>query len=662
MHKQTNIGLWVLAVFACQIQAKEPINEFVHHPFQHPMSQSIQQSMPQPMQADNVAAAHAIGVNRVWAGGALGISLTGQGVTIGLWDVGSVNENHLEFGGRVTQMDNAIGNAFHATHVAGTILAEGLEDVDLYPEYNPDGLMESRGMANHAFIRAYDTQNDLNEIALEAANGLILSNHSYSKMLGWEFSVNKPGDWTWYGDTGVAESEDYRFGYYDERAQSWDQLGVTEPHHLLVKSAGNDRNEGPNSQPVNHWVWDPDFYTYVPSTTIRHQDGNPGGFDSLVPGGTAKNILTVGSVHDIPQGYKTESDVVMTHYSAWGPTDDGRIKPDIVANGEGLLSPAGNGYLVYSGTSQAAASVTGALALIQEYHNEFHNEFMSANALKALTIATADEAGDFPGPDFKFGWGLMNTARAVNIVKQDYFHNVIREGTINEDFLMVHKFELGGDMDYKVALVWNDPAATVSPPAVDLLQPKLVNQLDLRVFNKGVIEYPWRLDFNNPDAPAIKGAGYRDNVEVVEFSTDSSGEYDVAVSHTGSLQSGSQDYALVLWGKPNKFRFNFYFNFFFDPFPYVEFPEFDFQLQAKQKALFEIDSPKALNLRIVEAPELGNATLVSGKYLQYHAPRRVDERTPIRIVVSMTDRMGNTQPLEITGTLLPEDRSGNRSQ
>ena len=50
-----------------------------------------------------------------------------------------------------------------------------------------------------------------------------------------------------------------------------------------------------------------------------------GPYGVVAPPGTAKNVITVGAINS--------DDGAMTVFSAWGPTDDGRLKPDLVAPG-----------------------------------------------------------------------------------------------------------------------------------------------------------------------------------------------------------------------------------------------------------------------------------------------------------------------------------------
>ncbi|MFX5784919.1 S8 family serine peptidase, partial [Acinetobacter baumannii] len=66
----------------------------------------------------------------------------------------------------------------------------------------------------------------------------------------------------------------------------------------------------------------------------------------------------------------------MSSFSSWGPTDDGRIKPDLVADGVSVTSTGGNSttsYATLSGTSMAAPNTTGSLLLLQEYYNRLRS-------------------------------------------------------------------------------------------------------------------------------------------------------------------------------------------------------------------------------------------------------------------------------------------------
>ena len=298
---------------------------------------------------ENLNAARTLSTDEVWPGGGGGFSLTGSATTLGElgeWDGGGVRTSHQEFGGRVTQMDSPGGTHYHSTHVAGTLIGEGV-------------VSSAKGMSYQATLAAYDWNSDESEMASAAASGMHVSNHSYGYGTGWYYSSSS-GDWYWYGDISVSTVEDYGFGFYSSEAETWDEIAYDAPYYTICKSAGNDRNDYPGAG-VGHYYYD-GGWTW--STESRDPDGGFDGYDCISWNGTAKNILSVGAVNDIPGGWTDPSDVVMSSFSGWGPTDDGRIKPDICANGVSLYSTMdGNDtdYYSLSGTSMSSPNLAGSL-------------------------------------------------------------------------------------------------------------------------------------------------------------------------------------------------------------------------------------------------------------------------------------------------------------
>jgi PKD repeat protein len=482
---------------------------------------------------DNTNAAATVGTNLVVAGATNGYGLTGNGMIIGEWDGGSVLGTHQELTGRVVQIDNPSSNSDHATHVCGTMIAAGITN-------------NAKGMATAATVHAHSFSNDASEMTTFATNG-ILSNHSYGTITGWR-EMNS-GTWRWYGDTTISGTEDYRFGFYSVRAQLWDQIANAAPGYLIIKSAGNDRNDLPPSSVTSHELFD-NANGWVTSTVSRPSDGGLDGFDCISTNGNAKNILTVGAVSDISNGYSQPSDVSMSSFSGWGPTDDGRIKPDIVANGVSLYSTGADNntdYYTSSGTSMSAPNATGSIALLQEMYNDSHSIFMKASTLKALVIHTANEAGTNAGPDFSFGWGLLNIKGAADLIG-DTLSNRIIETSISNNSTTTFTYYSNGAQDIQATIVWNDPAATPVLPSLDPTASMLVNDLDLRITGpSGTVKMPWVLNSAMPSSAATKADNVKDNVEKVIFDSPSAGAYTFSISHKGTL-SASQNFSIIISG------------------------------------------------------------------------------------------------------------------
>jgi hypothetical protein len=475
----------------------------------------------------NLNAAKTVSTNRVWPGGDAGLSLTGIGLTVGIWDGGKVKTTHQEFGGRAIQKDGATALSGHATHVSGTMIAAGVD-------------ANAKGMAYQANLHAYDWNHDINEMSKAAADGLLLSNHSYKYLSGWEGQ-------NWYGDTTISGVEDYKFGFYDYTSRQMDLVCNAAPYYLPVYAASNDR--GNTSTGGVGYVWNGSSWVW--SNTFRPPDGP---YDCIPSFCGIKNGLTIGNVYDIPGGYNNSGDVILVPTSSCGPTDDGRIKPDLVANGYQLYSTNSTGdasYTTMSGTSMAAPNTTGSLALLQQHSLNINGKYLKSATLKALVISTADEAGSNPGPDYQFGWGLLNTKKAALTLSNNGLTALVKELVLNQgDTLRIQVYS-DGTIPLSATIVWNDPAGTSTTPSLDPSDLMLVNDLDLRIKKDVNTWFPYILNPSNPAAAATTGDNFRDNVEKVYLASPGFGVYTIEISHKGTLAGGFQELGLVITGIQN---------------------------------------------------------------------------------------------------------------
>ena len=133
--------------------------------------------------------------------------------------------------------------------------------------------------------------------------------------------------------------------------------------------------------------------------------------------GNADLAITVGSTHrDQPHTYG------VSYFSSKGPTGDGRLKPDLVAPGEKIISCASPGstlvvngspegetphYIEDSGTSMAAPHVSGSIAAFLSIRREFREH---PEKVKEILLATAT---DLHRDRYFQGAGLIDLMRAI---------------------------------------------------------------------------------------------------------------------------------------------------------------------------------------------------------------------------------------------------------
>ena len=460
------------------------------------------------------------------------IDIKGQNMLIGEWDGGIAHSTHTAFGGRV-QVRNTPGSVtsngtFHATHVAGTMIAS--ENAG-----EPGKVGQAKGMAPMAALASWNWQNDDSEMAAAAGQGLVVSNHSYgldnvalNSSIGVRIFGRYTGNYT-KTNFGIGTSKDL------------DLILNAAPYYTSVWAAGNDRNLSPaQGGPLNN---------------------NFGGRDLLVNEGTAKNNIVVAAVNGV-QTYSSPSSVVMSDFSNWGPTDDFRIKPDISAKGVAVYSTSdsgNNGYAIAQGTSMAAPSITGAISLWQQlYSTKNNNTFMRSSTVRALMAHTAMEAGGQVGPDYMYGWGLFNSEGGALVIENN--SGVTKTSLIEENQLMQGQFyefdfnkEVAGDITATIA--WNDPAGEeTTNTTANFFHVALVNDLDIKVINvdNNTEYFPYRLKNNWASMQAgssnEQGDNTVDNIEKIYIPSAPVGNYKVRVNHKGTLKAGSQIYSLILTG------------------------------------------------------------------------------------------------------------------
>lgn len=475
-------------------------------------------------------------------------SLNGTGIIAGVWDGGSVRSTHQEFanGSRVTVLDAAAANN-HATHVGGTIGAQGT-------------IANAKGMATQVSIASYDWNSDQSEMTSRAATAanqfdtkIYLSNHSYGYSDGWDGN-------TWGGNGTDQNAADFSFGQYDATARSLDGLMYNAPYYIAFWAAGNDGTDNPSTGATV--TIGGVSVAYNPAIHPPGDGVYRNGFETIGSHGIAKNLITIGAANDaVTSSTRDPSKSTLTGFSSTGPTDDGRIKPDLVANGASLYSTSSSGdalYTTMSGTSMASPNATGSAVLVVDQYKRLFNSAMRASTLKGLLIHTATDIGN-PGPDYKYGWGLVDTKKAVDLIRDHHTYplktRIIEDQVTTTTTTRTYSFLWDGASPLRATACWTDPVGA-STTAHDSRTARLVNNLNLKLIAPNGSEYfPYVMPFvgtwtvASMNQNATTGINNTDNVETVLIQSPGlNGTWQAVVSYSGALTNNAQAYGLILSG------------------------------------------------------------------------------------------------------------------
>lgn len=172
---------------------------------------------------------------------------------------------------------------------------------------------------------------------------------------------------------------------------------------------------------------------------------------------------------------------------------------------------------------------------------------MKAATLKALAVHTAKEAGPAPGPDYRFGWGLLDVQAAAQFLldKNDLNVHLLEETLASGEVWQMEIFPQA-QKKITVTLAWTDPPGKAIDAVLDPVVPALVNDLDVRIVDSAGEQLPWILDPNAPDRQASRGDNFRDNIEKIEFSLPEAKPYKIMVRHKGELMNKKQDFSIAI--------------------------------------------------------------------------------------------------------------------
>jgi hypothetical protein len=433
----------------------------------------------------------------LYTDGLLNLGLDGSGMQVGIWDAGVALTTHQEFDTRAINGDNSEEIGHHATLVTGNLISSGVKP-------------NAKGVAYGARALSHNWTRDKIEVTEAAANGLLLSNHSYG------IKSDRVPDWY--------------FGSYIRVSQDWDRIMYNAPYYLMVTAAGNSQKSYDNADPI--------FGTSAE------------GFDLLLGFATSKNGLTIAGANTKIDNKGELKEARVAAYSSLGPVDDGRIKPDLAGDGSSIFSTSSTtntSYDASAGTSMASPGVTGSLLLLQQYHKELFGGFMKAATLKGLALHTADDT-DAQGPDYKMGWGIMNAKTAAEVMQNRGYSSLIEEESLVDGETFSITINANGDETLLVSISWTDPEGEfINRGDLNDTTPALINDLDIRITKNGETYYPWKLNATRVNDAATKGDNLVDPFERIEID-NAKGEYSITVAHKGTLVNGFQDFSLVVSG------------------------------------------------------------------------------------------------------------------
>ncbi|HNQ22133.1 MAG TPA: S8 family serine peptidase, partial [Phycisphaerae bacterium] len=433
-------------------------------------------------------------------------NLTGSGVNVMVYDGGTARSTHVDFQGRLTVRDSG-SMASHATHVSGTIGGAGVANATY------------KGMAPGVTIQSYTFQYDGSGTFLYTNPGDLQADYNQAiNTYGVVIANNSIGTNTETNGFDCAIQGNY--GVTDQLIDNIVRGSLGAPFRI-VWAAGNER-QGSRCDVEGYG----DYYSSAP------------------PAG-AKNHLCVGALNS--------NDDSMTSFSSWGPTDDGRMKPDISgpgcqSNGDNAVtscsSSSNTAYTTMCGTSMACPTVTGCSALmIQDFQAHFPGQPLFRNStLKCWYAHTAVDLGN-AGPDYQYGYGSIRVKDAIDFMRTGAFvENSVSHGGAYTRNVTVS----AGDPELRVTLAWDDYPGTPN------VNPALVNDLDLRVWGPtGTRYYPWTLNPTNPSVAAVRTQeNHLDNIEQVLVSSPAAGTWTIEV-YGYNVPQGPQPFSLVGDGAVN---------------------------------------------------------------------------------------------------------------
>ncbi len=413
-----------------------------------------------------------------------GPRLDGTGVTVAVREIGKP-ESHVDFISRLTFVDNdgdttTDGVFQHATAVVGQIASDGV----VQPS--------AKGVAPNVNILVYSLKDGdflTADIQDAATRGARISNHSYGPTV------------TSWGD-------------YQTTSADWDS--VIRANNLIVFFAGNEESD---------------------AAVYNHIDFFVGMKNGLCIEASSAQAQAANPFVNPPISQSDGS----AFFAKYGPMNDGRVKPDLVAFGDNVTLDTGtNGITQNTGTSFSTPASTGVATLAFQHYKTVLGAEPSAALMKALLCETASDLGA-PGPDSIYGFGIVNAAAAVELIdlRKDINTTPFVEGNLNNGDSQTFTISVPPNVPFlKTTFCWMDPGGNPASAKA------LVNDLDMLLTDpNGTSYFPYSLNAASAASPATNtGPNTVDPIEQTIVTNPVAGVWTVKLSGT-SVPSGPQSYA-----------------------------------------------------------------------------------------------------------------------
>lgn len=284
--------------------------------------------------------------------------------------------------------------------------------------------------------------------------------------------------------------------------------------YIMSNSWGAQQTSGP--MPYDAECMSLDQYTWANKDFLPFfSQGNTDAGNYIGRPAVSKNCVSVGASRN-----GTGANILAS-FSVYGPTQDGRTKPMVVAPGDGQTANTGlysangannTGYVQMMGTSMSCPAAAGATVLVRQYYTEGWypsgtktpaDAFVpSAALLKATLLAGADK-GTPVIPDTRYGWGRVNLDSSLFFSGDARKLAVVDDATgLQTGMYKEYSFTVADSLgQFRAALCWTDY------PGQPGAGRQLVNDLDMTLTD------PY-------------GATYKGNVFGSSVSTPNSGNYD----------------------------------------------------------------------------------------------------------------------------------------